>query len=126
MNQVNSVLLVENINISRNFYTKILKLGIVDEWNGKITLDNQLLLQQIDMIEPQAIMEKYLKPGKQGKNNAIVYMELKNNNIYEFMDYLISKTVKVLHGVEEVNGQRILRVFDPDNHIIEIATPVSD
>ena len=66
-------------------------------------------------------MEKYIPRGKQGRNNVIIYFEAENLDIaYQKM---VEKGIGILHGIVELPWQKIFRIVDPDNHIIEIGNP---
>jgi len=57
---------------------------------------------------------------KVGGNNAEIYFE--SGDVDALYKRLTAKGVKVIHSiVEQPWGQRVFRVYDPDNHIIEFA-----
>lgn len=126
MKQVDTILLVEDVNISKKFYLNIMKLEILHDWNSMIVFKNRFAIHQTDKLKPQNIMEKHLKKGKQGTNNIIIYIELENNDLKGFYNYLLEKNVKILHGIEDIGWQKIIRVYDPDGYIIEIGTPIKE
>ena len=54
-----------------------------------------------------------------GSNSSEVYFE--EDNFDKFVEKLKNCEVKYVHPVREHSwGQRVVRIYDPDNHIIEI------
>ena len=88
-----------------------------------VIFKNRLAIHQTDLLLPGSLTEKFLKPGKQGANNIIIYLELDNENIEEYYSLMQEKKVEILHGIRDLPWQKIFRIYDPDKHIIEIGEP---
>ncbi len=57
---------------------------------------------------------------KVGTNNAEIYFEY--DDLDDLFERLMEEDVKVIHSIREQPwGQRVFRIYDPDNHIIEFA-----
>lgn len=120
MRQIDTILLVEDIRISKEFYTEILGLEILHDWESMIVFKNRLAIHQANLLLPKEETVKFLEPGKQGRGNVIVYVETINESLVDCMKRLQDKKVTIVHGIRELPWQRIFRINDPDNHIIEV------
>lgn len=70
---------------------------------------------------PATVVTENIHTGKQGEGNLIIYFEVENLEAeYERM---VEKGVKILHGIIALPWQKIFRIYDPDNHILEIGSP---
>ncbi len=71
------------------------------------------------------IFEEKAKQIAVGANNSEIYFEC--SDIEAFFERLTKGQVRVIHPVmEHPWGQRAFRVYDPDNHILEFAEPMSE
>ena len=116
----NVLIVVKDIERSRQFYHDLFGLELVLDNDGNMILTEGLVLQE----------EKYWK-GFLGKeiipenNSCELYFE--ESNIEEF----IEKLEKYYPNVKYVNrlmthswGQKVIRFYDPDGNLIEVGTPV--
>jgi len=114
-----SVLFVKNIEISKDFYSNILKQQISLDFGTNIIYesgfaiwqirDNHVIPSNLGLDKTQDKSVNRFELCYETDNIVKVYNDLKNNNI------------KFLHElVEEIWGQRTIRFFDPDNHLIEV------
>lgn len=114
-----SVLFVRNIDTSKEFYSRILQQRIKLDFGTNIIYESGFALWQIreDHIIPAQIG---LSNTREARSNRFelcfetddierVYRELKSSN---------AVFVHEMH--EELWGQRTVRFFDPDQHLIEI------
>lgn len=112
------LIVVNDISVSRSFYEKVLNQKVILDFGANITFEGNFALQSketwIDFIE------KTDKDIKQNSNNFELYFE--EENIDDFIERLKSYTdLQYVHGVKEFPwGQRVIRFYDPDMHIIEI------
>ena len=114
----NPLLVVSDMEKSKNFYKDVLGLRVILDFGANVTLTGGLCLQTketwmqfIDAKEDEISF---------GGNNAEIYSE--EDNFAAFADKL--KTVDgiaYVHPVIEHRwGQRVVRFYDPDRHIIEV------
>lgn len=114
-----TVLFVRDINISKEFYTDLLGFSVSLDFGKNIVFTNGLAIWEIwkEHIIPSILGEKNISGTS--ANRFELYFE--TDNIIEAEALLKRNKVKFLHEVhEELWGQRTIRFFDPDNHLIEI------
>ena len=114
-----NVLFVRDIEKSKQFYTNILRQQINFDFGTNISFKSGIAIWQ---IRDNHIIPSHIGLDKTHDNSVNrfelcfetedidkVYNDLKNNN------------VEFLHEItEEIWGQRTIRFFDPDNHLIEV------
>ena len=107
---------VKDINRARAFYEELFSLTVVDDFGRNIVFDCGLSLQQdFDWLTgiPKADM-------KDRENNCEIFFEA------EDFDVFVAKIkardgVVFLHDIIEYPwGQRAIRFYDLDNHLIEV------
>ncbi len=111
-----SVIAVKNIEISKKFYETVLNQKIISDFGINVTFEGDFALQQ-GYSEMIGIPENEVK---QKSNNFEMYFEEE-----EFDDFLeklkTMKEIKYVHDVKKYDwGQRVVRFYDPDEHIIEV------
>lgn len=112
-------LFVKDIELSKTFYTKLIGLSIVHDFGNNVILSNGISIWQ---IQQSHIISKELET-KNNSNRFELYFEAEN--IDEIYLKLEQNSVKFLHPIHaEPWGQRTIRFFDPDNHLIEIGEPL--
>lgn len=125
MNLKNSsiALFVKNIDISKQFYQDLLGLEVEFDFGTNIVFKGGIAIWEIN--------PNHIIPNKLGSsisdstvNRFELYFETENlDKVYQTLHLA---NVKFLHEVHEENwGQRNLRFFDPDNHLIEIGESMS-
>lgn len=120
MRQIDTILLVEDINKSKDFYLTNFQLSILHDWKSMIIFTNRLALHQADLVYPQEKLKNHIKLDKLGSGNVIVYLETKDiDSVYLKMK---EKGVDIIHEIVTFpwNNDRIFRIKDLDGHIIEI------
>ncbi len=112
------LVVVKDISVSRNFYETVLNQKVILDFGANITFEGDFALQSketwIDFID------KTDEDIKEKSNNAELYFE--EDSFDDFMEGLESyPDLKYVHGVKEYPwGQRVIRFYDPDMHIIEV------
>lgn len=110
------LLAVKNINNSKYFYEKVLNQNVIMDIGPHVTFEGFSLQQsyaEIAGFPPESVCEK--------SHNFQVYFEVEDlDKIYDEL-----KNVPSLQWVHEIKayswGQRDIRLYDPDGHIVEIA-----
>ena len=115
MKMKNPLLVVRDIDKSAEFYKKVLGLRVIMDFGANKTLTGGLALQTIEswreFIGTDAVSF--------GGNSSEVYFE--EDDFDEFADKLKTCEVEYVHPVKEhAWGQRVVRIYDPDRHIIEV------
>ena len=111
----NSMLVVADIDKSVEFYIKVLGLHVIMDFGANKTLTGGLVLQTLKTWQEFIGTDDV----SFGSNNSEIYFE--EDNFDAFAENLKTCDVKYVHPVKEhAWGQRVVRIYDPDNHIIEI------
>lgn len=112
----NILFVVEDIERSKTFYRDLFGLVVIRDFGENVILTEGLVLQE------KNLWEKFIdKNINLGGNDAELYFE--ENDIDGFLE----KLEKSEFPIEYINkcsehdwGQRVVRIYDPDRHIIEI------
>lgn len=115
-----TLIAVKNIEESKKFYHDILDMNVTGDFGANIQLDGGLFLQTLDTWS-SFINNKEVNL----KNNAgELYFEV--SDIDGFYKKLQAANIEYVHELLEHNwGQRVVRFYDPDHHIIEVAEDIS-
>jgi catechol 2,3-dioxygenase-like lactoylglutathione lyase family enzyme len=112
----NILFVVEDIEKSKTFYTDLFGLMVVTDFGENVILTEGLVLQE------KKLWEKFTKRNVSvGGNDAELYFEEND------MDGFLKKLEQSNYVIEYLNkciehdwGQRVIRIYDPDRHVIEI------
>lgn len=117
----NILLVVEDIELSKAFYHDLFGLDVITDYDGNVILTEGLVLQERKIWE-EFTGKTVVKAG----NDAELYFEE-----YD-LDAFAKKLDNSDYDIHYVNrlmthtwGQRVIRIYDPDQHIIEIGEPFS-
>lgn len=116
MHLKNILIVVEDIEISKKFYKELFGLEVVADFGENVVLTEGLALQQRKLWET-FIDKKVIRGG----NDAELYFE--ENHIDAFLVRLDNSTfdIEYLNRCKEHDwGQRVIRLYDPDRHVIEV------
>lgn len=112
-------LFVKDIEISKDFYVNILKLSVDLDFGKNVIFKNGFSVWEIrdNHIIPTALGLERITNAE--VNRFELYFE--TEHLTQLFETLKSRNVRFLHEIhEEIWGQRTIRFFDPDNHLIEI------
>jgi len=121
LKHIDTIVLVNNIEVSKKFYLETLGLEILHDWNVMIVFKNRFSIFQAKDLLPTENTTNFIEPGLQGRNNTIIYFECAELEV--FFNNLKNAGIEIVHGIVSLPHQRIFRVYDPDRHIIEIGEP---
>ena len=111
----NPMLVVTDIEKSVEFYKKVLGLRVIMDFGANKTLTGGLALQTLETWQEFIGTDDI----SFGSNSSEVYFE--EDNFDKFAERLQKFDVDYVHPVKEHSwGQRVVRIYDPDKHIIEI------
>lgn len=118
MKYICTLIAVEEMERSKQFYHDVMGLEVVSDFGANIVLTGGLALQTIDTwIE-------FIRNPESGvilQNNASeLYFE--EDDLEAFIEKLKAiKDIEFVHPILEHSwGQRVVRFYDPDKHIIEV------
>lgn len=111
----NPLLVVTDIDKSVEFYKNVLGLHKIMDFGANVTLTGGLCLQSKESFK-EFIDNKNIIFGS---NSFEVYFE--EDDFDSFAQKLETLDIKYVHGIKEHSwGQRVVRFYDPDMHIIEV------
>lgn len=111
----NPLLVVTDIDKTAEFYKKVLGLRVITDFGANKTLTGGLCLQTADTWKEFIGRDDISFGG----NSCEVYFE--EDDFDKFAEKLEKCAVEYLHPVKEHSwGQRVVRFYDPDRHIIEV------
>lgn len=112
----NILIVVNDIERSKAFYKDLFGLMVAADFGENVILTEGLVLQE------KKLWERFI--GKEtitGGNDAELYFE--ENDIDGFLKRLDDSeySIEYLNQCKEHDwGQRVIRIYDPDRHVIEI------
>lgn len=111
----NPMLVVTDMEQSVAFYKNILDLDVILDFGANKTLTGGMALQTLDSFKAFIGSEAI----SFGSKNAEMYFE--EDDFDRFIEKLSASGVEYVHPVKEHSwGQRVVRFYDPDRHIIEV------
>ena len=116
----NVLIVVNDIERSKNFYKDLFGLQVLMDFGKNVILTEGLVLQEKD--EWETLIGEEVAFG--GKAMELYFEE---RDLQRFIEKLEESPydVKILNPlVEEPGGRRVIRLYDPDMHVIEIAEAV--
>ena len=112
----NILLVVSDIERSKRFYRALFGLEVVMDFGENVILTEGLALQE------RKLWETFIgKAVCAGGHDAELYFE--ENHIDEFLKRLEESEFEIEYlnrCTEQDWGQRVIRMYDPDRHVIEI------
>lgn len=112
------LIVVTNMSISRDFYENILNQKVKYDFGENILYEGDFSIQLKSHFANMITLDKNDITMK--SNNFELYFE--EDNIDNLIERLKSiNSIHYIHDlIEHPWGQRVIRVYDPDMHIIEI------
>ncbi len=115
MKYTGTLISVADIEISKQFCHDVLGLNVVADFGANVTLDGGVTLQTLDTWKSFVRTDKVVLPNNAGE----LYFE--EENMDAFCTHLKSFEINYVHELFEHRwGQRVVRFYDPDKHIIEV------
>ena len=116
----NTLIVVKDIEKSRQFYHDLFGLDLVLDNDGNMILTEGLVLQD------EKIWKKFLGKEIISKNNASeLYFE--EQDIEAFLEKLDQRYPKIQYVnrlMTHSRGQKVVRFYDLDGNLIEVGTPM--
>lgn len=111
----NPMLVVTDIDKSVEFYNKVLGLRVIADFGANKTLTGGLSLQTAETYREFIENDNITFGG----NSFEIYFE--EDDFDRFLERLENCGIEYVHPVKEHSwGQRAVRFYDPDRHIIEV------
>ena len=111
----NPLLVVKDMDASVEFYKNVLGLHKIMDLGANVTLTGGVCLQTLDTWKEFIGTEEIIF----GARDTELYFE--EDDFDKFLEKLESLDLDYVHPVCEHSwGQRVLRFYDPDRHVIEV------
>lgn len=115
MNYQGTLLAVTNMKRSKAFYCDLLGREVVSDFGANVTLSGGIVLQTLDSWKGFLNTQTVTLPNNGGE----LYFETEDMDA--FLPQLNRWHVQFVHRLKEHSwGQRVVRFYDPDGHIIEV------
>ena len=112
----NILLVVENMERSVAFYKELFGLQLIRDFGENVILTEGLVLQEKKVWEN--LIEKQVSGG--GNASELYFVE---NDLEAFQEKLEQSSFEInyVHKLKTYDwGQKAIRIYDPDGHMIEI------
>ena len=115
MKYKSTLIAVSDMEKNRQFYHDVLGMNVVADFGANVTLDGGLVMQTMDTWKSFIRTDKVLLPNNAGE----LYFE--EEDLDAFLENLKQFDICYVHPLFEHRwGQRVVRFYDPDRHIIEV------
>ena len=115
MNYVSTLISVKNMETSKQFYHDVLGLDIIADLGSNVTLSGGFALQTIDT------WQYFIAHKTVHMHNNAMELVFEETDFDAFLKHLKIFEIEYVHDVKEHSwGQRVIRFYDPDYHIIEV------
>jgi len=112
------IILVENLDLSRNFYEKILKQKVIYDFGVNVSFECGLAIHLRTHFEETHKM-KGSHTISYGSNS--VELNFETEELDDMYNELKQLKVEFIHEIQEAPwGQRGITFYDPDKHIVSI------
>ena len=110
-----TLIAVADMEISKQFYHDVLGLEVAADFGDNVTLDGGIALQTMNTWKTFIRTDNLVLPNNAGE----LYFE--EEDMDTFCDHLKKFDICYVHPLFEHRwGQRVVRFYDPDKHIIEV------
>lgn len=112
----NILFVVNDIEKSVGFYKELFGLQVIRDFGNNVILSEGLVLQ-----ERRSFEELIGKKVSRGGNDAVLYFV--ESDLDAFAEKLKNSSFEIQYVHELTTyewGQRAIRIYDPDQHVIEI------
>ena len=115
MKYTSTLIAVSDMKKSKQFYHDVMGMKVVADFGANVTLDGGLVMQTMDTWKSFIRTDKVLLPNNAGE----LYFE--EEDLDAFLENLKQFDICYVHPLFEHRwGQRVVRFYDPDRHIIEV------
>jgi catechol 2,3-dioxygenase-like lactoylglutathione lyase family enzyme len=115
------LVVVEDIERSRTFFEKTLGQKVIADYGPNVVFESGFAIHLkshwsgLIEVDPNKILRR--------SNNFELYFE--NEDLDSFVEKLKESEIEYVHPLREQPwGQRVIRFYDPDQHIIEVGEPM--
>lgn len=118
-----ALIAVESIAVSRRFYEELLGQTVENDFGENVAYSGGFCLQEKKLWSE--FLEKPEAEIRTGGNDAELYFEL-DSEIDDFVQQLREKNIELVAPPKRYPwGQKAVRFYDPDRHIVEVGESIS-
>ena len=118
-----SVIFVRDIQLSRQFYEELLGQEVEMDFGANVGYKGGFAIWQVDSAFEMIYQRPAERTDRLGRDNFEIYFE--TEELDAIWTQMSNAGVEVVHPVHEQPwGQRAIRVYDPDGHIVEVGEPM--
>ena len=111
----NILIVVNDIEISKAFYKDLFGLHVTLDMGENVMLTEGLVLQE------RKLWESFTgKTVVQGSHDSELYFEESNMDTFLAKLESYGDKIQYVNPVTDYFGQRVVRLYDPDMHVIEV------
>lgn len=115
MKFMNPLLAVSDMDRSVSFYKTVLGLDKIADFGANVTLTGGVALQT------QETWAQFIETDALTWNGKVSELYFEEDDFDTFAERLRGQDIRYVHPVKEhAWGQRVVRFYDPDGHIIEV------
>lgn len=115
MKYVSTLIAVKDMKASIRFYREVLGLEVVADLGANVTMTGGFALQSME------VWKDFIAHKDVQLRNNDAELVFEEKDIDAFMRHLEKFSIEYVHDVVEYGwGQRVIRFYDPDYHIIEV------
>ena len=115
MKFMNPLLAVSDMERSVSFYKTVLGLDKIADFGANVTLNGGVALQT------QETWAQFIETDALTWNGKVSELYFEEDDFDTFAERLRGQDIRYVHPVKEhAWGQRVVRFYDPDGHIIEV------
>lgn len=116
MKHTGTLIAVKDMEKSRQFYHDMLGLEVATDFGANVTLTGGLVLQTLET------WQSFIHTGDVTLKSNAGELYFETEDMDAFYEHLESFDILYVHKLHEHPwGQRVVRFYDPDGHIIETA-----
>lgn len=121
---INTIILVRDIPVSRDFYTRVMGLTVEREYDTVVFFRDHFVIHNAESLLSNAYASPQKPEAPLGRANLEIYFE--TDDLAASVARVRASGTKIVHDiVEQPWGQKVFRFLDPDGHLVEIGERMS-
>jgi len=118
-----TVLFVKDIAVSRRFYQELLGQTVLVDHGPNVGFAGGFAIWQAEHALQTIYARLEDDPQPLGRRNCEIYFE--SDELDPLCTRLQAEGIELIHPIHEQPwGQRVVRFYDPDHHIVEVGEPM--
>ena len=120
MKYTGTLIAVTDMEKSKKFYDDVLGLTVTADFGANVTLDGGVVLQTMET------WKELIQSNEIALHNCASELYFEESDMDAFLSHLRNCGVNYVHPpLEHSWGQRAVRFYDPDHHIIEVGEDIT-